>query len=231
MHVDFKGLTDEKSDVSFVSQDPLDRDRPEDDVVVTSRRGLIRMALVAAETATRFALDGIEHDPVAWMTAPRRLFDGRGALTACLELEHCVRAVMVHGLRLDLDADPEEIDALCADAEADGGGIEVVGMPEDVRPPRLWTSYLIDEESGGSIHAFDAVVAPSRSEAEDRLRARHRSTALEGLELMEGFDPSRPLAEALVSPALADMLEQVAHDPTSPLARGLSVSIEQRFAA
>jgi hypothetical protein len=64
-----------------------------------------------------------------------------------------------------------------------------------------------------------------------RLRARHGSAIAYDVEISEGFDPAAPMAEALVSPAVADMLAQVAADPGSPLAKGLSVYIEQRFAA
>ncbi len=224
--------------------DPLDFDLPEDEVVVTTRRGLVRLALVAADTASRFERETIGHDPVAWMLAPRALFDGRSAIEACLDRQDCLRAVLLHGLSLGLDADPTEIDDLADDGEDDDvsdgdvsddrdGRVEAYD-PHEERfdgQPRLWTSLLVDERDGGTIHAFDAVVARGRLEAERRLRARHGSDVLHALDIVEGFDPNLPLAEALVSPAVADMLAQVAQDPGSPLARGLSVYVEQRFAA
>lgn len=234
--------------------DPLDFDEADDEVVVTTKRGLVRLALVAADTASRFEREAIGHDPVAWMIAPRALFDGRTAIDACLAREDCLRAVLLHGLAIGLDADPMTLDALMDDEEdeaalddadpfeeasvagAEGGH----GDGEDAvdrrrRPqgggPRLWTSFLVDERAGGTIQAFDAVVAGDRSEAETRLRARHGSNLADAIEISEGFDPNTPMAEALVSPAVADMLAQVAADPASPLAAGLSVYIEQRFAA
>jgi len=238
--------------------DPLDFDLPDDEVVVTTRRGLVRLALVAADTASRFERETIGHDPVAWMLAPRALFQGRSAIEACLDRQDCLRAVLLHGLSIGLDAEPEEIDDLTDDAEddadvdvdadadavADGDGdgfgrsdgegrVEPSDRYEDRCDgrPRLWTSLLVDERDGGTVHAFDAVIAASRLEAERRLRARHGSDVLHALDIVEGFDPNLPLAEALVSPAVADMLAQVAQDPGSPLARGLSVYVEQRFAA
>lgn len=131
------------------------------------------------------------------------------------------------------------LDALMADdGEADDGGEDHQaddeadrGENRDAERPRLWTSFLVDECAGGTIQAFDAVVAGDRVEAETRLRARHGSAIADAIEITEGFDPNSPMAEALVSPAVADMLEQVAADPGSPLAKGLSVYIEQRFAA
>ena len=92
-------------------------------------------------------------------------------------------------------------------------------------------TLIVDERAGGMTHAFDAVVAGSRAEAERRLRARHGPALADVMEIVEGFDAGVPLVEALVSPAVADMLSLVAGDPGSPLARGLSVSVEQRFAA
>ncbi|KAA9019611.1 hypothetical protein [Sphingobium limneticum] len=96
-------------------EDPLGRDRETDLVVTTTRRALCRMAFVAAETAARFEREGIDHDPVAWMMTPRRLFDGESALDACLDRTGFKRAVILHGLSVGLDALPAQIDALMDD--------------------------------------------------------------------------------------------------------------------
>ena len=61
-------------------EDPADPDLPTDVPVVTTRRGLCRMAMVAADTATRFQRHGVDVDPVAWMLSPRKLFGGATAL-------------------------------------------------------------------------------------------------------------------------------------------------------
>jgi hypothetical protein len=224
--------------------DPLDEDAAADEPILTTRRGLIRLVLVAAETGARFHREGIGYDPVAWMLTPRNLFRGRAAVEACLERDECMRAILLHGLSIGMDADPEELDRLAAD-DAEGEGFfdadfddddddELEGVAPDQGQggaPRLWTSLIVDETAGGMTHAFDAVIAGSRAEAEMRLRARHGAKLADGMEIVEGFDAGVPLVEALVSPAVADMLSLVAGDPGSPLARGLSVSVEQRFAA
>lgn len=57
-------------------EDPLDHDMIGDALVITNRRSLLRVALVAAETASRFAPEQMDADPMAWMLSPRRLFDG-----------------------------------------------------------------------------------------------------------------------------------------------------------
>lgn len=215
------------------NEDPLDGDAADDAEVVTTRRGLVRLALVAAETASRFAREDAATDPMAWMLAPRRLFDGRAAIDACLGRDECARAVLLHGLSFGMDADPEDLDALASD-EGDYDYPDTIGCMDRTdggKGPRLWTSFLVERSEAGSVQAFDAVIADDRAEAEARLRARYGGAFADAFDIIEGFDASLPLSEALVSPALADMLKQVAQDPASPLAAGLSISVQQRFAA
>jgi len=226
-----------------VYEDPLDPDAEGDAVVATTRRGLLRLVLVAAETATRFAREGLAEDPVAWMLSPRMLFDGRNAIDACLERDECLRAVLLHGLSMGMDADADEMDDLVAGEppEADESlPPDVPAAADDGRGwqggrsgdrPRLWTSLFVDRSDAGMVQAFDAVIAPGRAEAEELLRARRGVGRSAPVDLSEGFDASQPLVEALLSGAMTDMLEQVARDPASPLAEGLSVSVQQRFAA
>ncbi len=105
-------------------EDPLDADRADDVVVAATRRSLCRVALIASETATRFAREGLLHDPMAWLLAPRALFSGSTALEACLERDHCERAILLHGLSLGFDADPAAIDRLVSgdgDTSGDDG--------------------------------------------------------------------------------------------------------------
>lgn len=105
--------------------DPLDPDLAIDAPILVTRRRLIRLALVATEAGARFQREASEHDTMAWMLAPRKLFGGRDAIDATLEREHCMRALLLHGLGLGLDALPADIDELSADPE-----------PVRVRSPR-----------------------------------------------------------------------------------------------
>jgi len=107
---------------ALVFPDPLDDDLADDECVVLTRRRLVRLALVACETGARFQRDGVRHDPMAWMLAPRRLFGGRTAIDACMELDGCNRAIVLHGLALGLDVDAEEIDDLLSDETGDIDG-------------------------------------------------------------------------------------------------------------
>jgi hypothetical protein len=225
-------------------EDPLDDDADDDVPVVTTRRGLMRVALIAGETAARVQRERLDCDPMAWMISPMCLFEGGTAIEACLGKTACLRALVMHGLGLGLDADPSSIDALVDDDDDHNVDVELrpsnvsnvfpfrrEGRSGALTRPRLFTSVLVHETDTDLVHAFAATVARSESEAITRMTARHDPSVLAKVEIMEGFDATAPLVQALVSPAMVDMLIQVAQDPASPLAAGLEIAIEQRFAA
>ncbi len=97
--------------------DPLDDDHQSDAKMIISHRQLARLALIAAETGSRFERERSEADPLAWLYSPRELFDGLPAILACQERASFLRAVILHSLSIGLDADPHEIDRLLADDE------------------------------------------------------------------------------------------------------------------
>lgn len=121
--------------------DPLDEDVREDDRVVLTRRRLIRLALVAAETGARFQRDGIAHDPMAWMLAPRRAFGGRAPLDACQDLADCTRALLIHGLGIALDPSVDEIDYLLED-QVDDAEIDAAAAFVDAASSSSCTTAL-----------------------------------------------------------------------------------------
>jgi hypothetical protein len=100
-------------DVNF--EDPLAEDTALDMVVTTTRRGLCRLTLLAAEVGGRFEREGQTADPMAWLLAPRNLFEGEAAIDACLKRTHFVRALILHGLAMGMDADPSQIHSLLED--------------------------------------------------------------------------------------------------------------------
>ena len=224
-------------------EDPVDVDDPRDVSVITTARGLSRIALIAAQAATRFSAEGSEHDPMAWMLAPRRLFDGRNALSACRERQPFMRAMLLHGLGLGLDADPNDLDDLFSDDEQldtpddadDVLGFRVTredGAPAE-RPgdrPRLHTATISYRADGVLLHAFHASVASSPAEIAARLRARYGAAAA-GATITPGFDRAQAFVQALVASAVADLLEKVDADPSSPVAGGLDLNLEQRMDA
>lgn len=259
--------------------DPLAEDRSSDLPIISTRRALTRLALVAAETGARFQRDGEGMDPMAWILAPRRLFDGEAALEAVLAHGPFMRALLLHGLSIGLDAEPAFIDDLVAgnsdddifDEEEDrseqshiasgsdtgrgdspnsgGQGPWFAGPGEveasrwahlpgatlaDGSPahgPRLFTATLVHHDGRSTLHVFHASVCNDFMEAYQRLVARYGRDAASDAELNVGFDPTTTFAEALVSPAMSELLQLVDSAPDAPLAAGLDLNLEQRFAA
>lgn len=218
----------------FSYEDPLDPDSPADIATPTTRRALIRLALVAAETGARFQREGVAHDPMSWLLAPRALFHGASAIDACLHREGCLRGLLVHALSLGLDADPHAVDAL---APADDSGARRPPMPDDdeggedgdkASVPRLFTATVVANRGAETVQAFHASIATGEAEVAGRLRQRLGPDAV-GARIAAGFDATDPLVEALLSPAISDTLTLIAGDPISPLAAGLDLNVEQRF--
>lgn len=98
--------------------DPLD-DGDEDEPIFLTLRQIVRVALVATEVGARFQREGIGTDPMAWMLAPRRAFDDAPPVEACVTRDNCTRAVLIHGLGLDLDIGSDALDALMDDDSFD----------------------------------------------------------------------------------------------------------------
>lgn len=226
--------------------DPLDDDQPTDDIVVTTRRAICRVALVATEVAHRFQREAISHDAMSWMLAPRALFGGASAVEACLDRDACLRGVLIHGLSLGLDADPDALDALAADDEdhddydADDWepapnpdfeprGSNVLTFPLTDGPDlRLYTATVVSHDGFETVQAFHASLAAEEAEIAGRLYCRIGAASADA-RIVEGFDPSDPLVAALVSEAICDTLAIIASQPGSPIAAGLDLNIEQRF--
>ena len=229
--------------------DPLDDDRPSDVVVVTTRRAISRIALVAAEAAGRFQREGVPHDAMTWMLAPLALFSGSNALEACLERDACLRGILIHGLSLGLDADPMTIDALTADDDDDDddvdGAVSLFGRVPDAATIgfrsnvlsfpepgagglRLFTATVVANDGFETVQAFHASLAADEAEIAGRLYSRIGAAAADA-RIMKGFDPNDPLVAALVSDVMCDTLALIAAEPSSSIAAGLDVNIEQRF--
>jgi len=275
-------------------EDPLDEDHASDGALRVTRRGLTRLAVIAAETGARFQREAEGEDPMNWLLSPRRLFAGGTAIEAVLRREDFLRALLLHGLSIGLDAEPGFIDDLVSDDDDDddhdhddhdGGGYAADeletsalvmagrdgGAPrnpalgarhqgadrtgaskggqhradrgsanagdeaDDGRSvgvePRLFTATLVHDDGRMVLQAFHASICRGAIEAVQRLAARYGAYVASQAELTEGFDPSSAFAEALVSPAMSEMLQLVESEPGGELAMGLDLNLEQRFAA
>jgi hypothetical protein len=229
------------SPTDWTHEDPLDADAPTDDVVVTTKRGLCRLATLAAEVGGRFQREGSPHDPVAWLLAPRVLFDGSNALDACLDRDAFLRATLLHSLSMGLDADPQELDELLEDDEGpdDREENEMSERKDDLPEPFagllagpfLFSATIehVDEES--QFHAFHASIAADAKTVVERLVARYGSEMVSKAEIVIGFDRHQTIASELVSASTARLLSMIEKDPESDFACGLDVNIEQRFSS
>lgn len=94
--------------------DPLDHNEDDERIDMT-RRQVVRIALVATEVGARFQRHCVDADPMAWMLAPRRAFDDRPPVEACVTSADCLKAVLIYSLGLDLDIPPDALAALMAD--------------------------------------------------------------------------------------------------------------------
>jgi hypothetical protein len=203
-------------------EDPLEVDRPNDAVVSTTRRALCRLALVAAETATRFAREGLPHDPMSWMLAPRALFNGSTAIEACLKRDHCERAIVLHGLSIGFDAMPFAIDRLRSRSDGDhpndfgldaavagfdgaaGDGdhnsdhAEPASLLACSAPRRLFSATIVMKRPGIEVVVFHASFALDHGEVFERLQERFGGELTGHAEVRRGFDAGHPLIPAEV---------------------------------
>lgn len=231
-------------EVEPIVLDPLAEDCPSDDTaIITTRRAITRVALVAVETGGRFQREGIEHDPMSWMLAPRRLFDGRAAIDACLEREHCLRSILVHGLSLGLDLAPTAVDNLLSDDEEDkrrrsrqylsskrkAGKKRNRSGHRPLAAPRLFTATIIYSDRKLMLQAFHASIAHDPSEISARLCERFGHSAANVADIREGFHQSTPVAMALVQEPVAELIRRVAPEADHPLHNDFAVTIEQRI--
>ena len=231
-------------EVKPIVLDPLAEDCPYGDTaIITTRRAITRVALVAVETGGRFQREGIEHDPMSWMLAPRRLFNGRAAIDACLEREHCLRSILVHGLSLGLDLAPTAVDTLLSDDEEDkrrrsrqymsskrkAGKKRNRSGHRPLAAPRLFTATIIYSDRKLMLQAFHASIAHEPSEISARLCERFGHSAANVADIREGFHQSTPVAMALVQEPVAELIRRVAPEADHPLHNDFAVTIEQRI--
>ncbi|WCP14067.1 hypothetical protein sphantq_02509 [Sphingobium sp. AntQ-1] len=193
-------------------EDPLGMDEAGDLVVTTTRRAISRIAFVAAETASRFERESIEHDPMAWLFAPRRIFEGQAAIDACLERNDFQRAILLHGLSLGLDADREEIDDLLDDDEDELSSYHLdpaIAQYRSNAQMRLY-SATIDHQLAGKIqHGFHASMASSMGEFRSRVADIFGTEIVNHAVLREGVNPKVRMVEGLVAPEVLETLVSV----------------------
>lgn len=216
-------------------EDPLEEDQADDLAVAATRRGLTRLTLLAAEAGARFQREGEGIDPMAWMLAPRRLFRGATAMESCLAREDFMRALMLHGLSIGLDAEPGQIDALLCDTPGNVGGGFWEGGDHGVGPARhgarrlrLYSAMIVVARGGELVHLFHASVAPAASVVRERIRSRFGAAAAGQAEIQVGVDLDCPATSEMLPPVFRAMVESGRRVRWSAMA-GLDVTVEHRI--
>jgi hypothetical protein len=216
-------------------EDPLDEDAAGDTTVTATRRGLTRLVLVATEVGARFQREGEGRDPMGWMLAPRRLFAGSTAIESCLARDDFLRALLLHGLSLGLDAEPAQIDALLCDAPGDFGGFWEGGdgaggesRRQVAGRQRLYSAMIVTARGGELVHLFHASVAPVASVVRERIRARFGAAAAAQADIQVGVDLNCAATIGMLPPAFRLMVERGRRVRWSAMA-GLDVTVEHRI--
>jgi hypothetical protein len=194
-----------------------------------------RTARLSAETGARFVRDRINHDPLDWLLSPKTLFGGRSPARACRTHHGFATAMLLHEYSLGLDCPLSALAGFprTAQLENDRGIVppDRVGTPAERGEfsAALFTFVICADLCESQVQIFGAMVACSGAEVRARLRQRYGPVLEDEAIVRLGFDWSEPLACAMVSEAMAHVLQLAAEDPSSPIAIGLDFQVEQRF--
>jgi hypothetical protein len=155
------------------------------------------------------------------ITAHRRPLTAAGA--------HGVRMAMTH----ELDGErgrriPEP--AWCIAKETEHPRLRRRTRVKDpVEQLKLYTCTIAALAGNDHFQVFCAITSRSLEEVRQRLISRFGPWLASSATIKLGFDASEPLACALVSDAMAELLTLASEAPSSPLGAGLDFHVEQRF--
>jgi hypothetical protein len=215
--------------------DPYLPDRSTDPVVRTTERRLLRLAVLAGDTALRLQREDRNLEAAAWLMTPLELFEGARGIDAAQELMPFARALLLHGLAFGLDADPRTLDDLIAGSDSDDEPRAECPAYEDgfMRGARLFTCYVDGPSgvSGRTIQAMLATMARTEDEVRRRLAVRFGESRAALAEVTAGFEPSHPVAEALISDHLVHLLTYAAINPERAAAANFELSLDLRCLA
>jgi hypothetical protein len=231
--------------VGALFPDPLDEDSADDEIVVTTRRAIGRVALIATETAARFQREAVEHDPMSWMFAPRAVFDGGAAVDACLDRDAAMRGILLHGLGLGLDVERAAIDTLLAsDDETEEhefrylygerfGSRGEVSRRESARAKRvrMYTATIVDTRDNRMTQVFHASLARDATEVRTRLAGRFGPDVAELADIRLGVHIASPPVVALVPQPVLDLIRRMERDCGKTHAKTFAVDIEMGIQA
>lgn len=216
------------SQIVFV--DPLIADAAIDPKFQLSDKQISRMITVATQTGARFHREGGQ-DPVEWMYQAHPLFSGKSALIACIEQDNYRRAMICHGLALSSRTTPEQVDTLLNPIPSrfvSGAALTGKVLRGRMCGRFLYTVSISDRGELGHYLVFLALIAGGEDEVMADLSDRFGARLAAQAKIRRGFDPSEPVAMALVSEAMAETLRLVSNAPGSSLANGIELRLEAR---
>lgn len=190
--------------------------------------GLLRMS---AATAQRFVRDRIPGCPVAWMKSRRNLFDGKSAVEACGTIEGVRRALVVHALSLDVDSTPDDTSGLPACTSAPNSAMSGETKHDKTSDTLLFTATIVGESQGQHVQIFSARLIDSAQSFRYLLEVQFGSWLASEAIIQQGFDPSEPIANSLLSEATADYLTALKNRGFARQAAPFEFHVEQRFPA
>lgn len=213
--------------------DPFEPDEAADRIVMTTDRRLARLAVFACDTGARFACDSEDLNPAAWMMTPKPIFEGARPIDACQELVPFIRGTILHGLRLGLDATPDDVLAMTSsNASAVASSRPPKAPPKRKRQPRfrLYSASLEGSETVGRyVQAFCAIVAPNEPVVRERLARRYGRSLAAAADVRRGFDGTELLANVLLSNPVHQMMSELASDVHHGASDTSDIYVEQRF--
>ena len=197
---------------------------------------LRRIVQLSCETGARFVRERISGSPSEWVMTPKLLFSGRSPVEACRSVRDYSMAILLHELSLGLDCSPSALSGLNRLQLAGSGRAGFPQRPsgedgeaEEDGPIALYTFAISADLEPAHVQIFGAMIAASAMEVRARLRQRIGPVLEDEAIVRRGFDWSEPLACAMVSEAMADVLSFASEDPMSSIAAGLDFQVEQRF--
>lgn len=186
---------------------------------------------MSAATAQRFVRDRIPGCPVDWMKSRRQLFNGKSAVEACGTIEGVRRALVVHALSLDLDSSPDNTTGLSICALAPASAIPEKTRDGEPSNISLFTATIVGEIQGQHVQIFSARLIDGVQSFRHLLEVQFGSWFASEAIIQEGFDPSEPIANSLLSEATADYLTALKNRGFARQAAPFEFHVEQRFPA
>lgn len=223
--------------VEIRTPDPFGFNRPSDRPVIVTDRALMRLASMAAEAGALRAASVEFSSPVAFLLSPLNLLGGLAPIDTFGDREAFLAVMTMLRLELPLACSAYDLNQVFKHRPSKRHQVsrpactELASSSSGEVDRHLFTCSVSAEKEGTWCHAFAAIVARDERQFVSLLARRWGSGFADQAMVVRGFDWSEPIANALVSEAVADMLKLVGAAPNSSFAADVQLFIEQSFRA